>query len=162
MVKTWQVILATIAIFVAGLVTGGATALGLERWVSSQHRANSLMMAPMGMHPGPGGPPQFGTQLMRRYADTLNLTDDQRAKIGPIVRRTAAQLSRNRIEIQQETSLAIEKMQDEISPLLTPEQRTKFEEIISQQRNRFRQFRQNPPPPPGGEGPATGAQEPPK
>ncbi|MGA2691494.1 MAG: hypothetical protein ABSF76_03930 [Opitutaceae bacterium] len=162
MVKTWQVILATIAIFVAGLVTGGATALGLERWVSSQHRANSLMMAPMGMHPGPGGPPQFGTQLMRRYADTLNLTDDQRAKIGPIVRRTAAQLSRNRIEIQQETSLAIEKMQDEIAPLLTPEQRTKFEEIISQQRNRFRQFRQNPPPPPGGEGPATGAQEPPK
>jgi Spy/CpxP family protein refolding chaperone len=162
MVKTWQVILATIAIFVAGLVTGGATALGLERWVSSQHRANVLMMAPMGMHPGPGGPPQFGTQLMRRYADTLNLTDDQRAKIGPIVRRTAAQLSRNRIEIQQETSLAIEKMQDEIAPLLTPEQRTKFEEIISQQRNRFRQFRQNPPPPPGGEGPATGAQEPPK
>ena len=103
------------------------------------------MMAPMGMRPGPGGPPQFGTQLMRRYADTLNLTDDQRAKIGPIVRRTAAQLSRNRIEIQQETSLAIEKMQDEIAPLLTPEQRTKFEEIISQQTDPFPPVPPEPP-----------------
>src|ERR1035438_2298889 len=35
--KTWQVILATVAIFLAGLVTGGATALGVV-WVV-RHRA---------------------------------------------------------------------------------------------------------------------------
>ena len=37
MAKTWQIILATVAIFAAGLVTGGATAIGVVRWYATDN-----------------------------------------------------------------------------------------------------------------------------
>jgi Spy/CpxP family protein refolding chaperone len=141
MAKTWQVVLATIAIFAAGLVTGGATALGIIKWVAHHPR-----VAPGGM-PGVGARPgqiqQFGPQLMRSFANQLDLTDEQRSRIGSIVKRTASQLSRERHEVQLTSALAIEKMQDEIADLLTADQRTKFEALIAEQRARLEQFRQS-------------------
>jgi Spy/CpxP family protein refolding chaperone len=145
MPKTWQVVLATVAIFVAGLVTGGATALGVVRWVARHSRPNPNGVAQFVSHPGQ--PQQFGPQLMRSFAGQLELTDDQKARIMPIVRRTASELGRNRREIQLTSALAIEKMQDEIAEILTPEQRIKFEDLVSQQRARLQQFRQSMPPP---------------
>ena len=141
MAKTWQVVLATIAIFVAGLVTGGATTLGLVKWVASRPRANAALLTELGLRQ-PQGPLGFSPQLMRSFANQLDLSDEQRAKIGPIVRRTAAQLSRNRREVQLTAALAIERMQDQIADLLNPDQRTKFEELISKQRARLEEFRQ--------------------
>ncbi|HEY4989358.1 MAG TPA: hypothetical protein VII09_06090 [Opitutaceae bacterium] len=145
MIKSWQVVLATIAIFVAGLVTGGATALGVVRWVGRHTRPNApgtgLFLSRSGQ------PQQFGPQLMRGFADQLDLTDDQKALIMPIVRRTASQLGRDRREIQLTSALAIEKMQDEIAALLTPVQRARFEDLVSQQRARLQQFRQAAPTP---------------
>jgi Spy/CpxP family protein refolding chaperone len=138
MAKTWQVILATIAIFVAGLVTGGATAFGLVRWSRNHPRAQP--MGPLAARPGQ--PQQFGPQLMRSFERQLDLTDDQRAQIEPIVRRTASQLGRERREVQLTTALAIEKMQDEISNVLTPDQRTKFDELVAKQRQRLQELRQ--------------------
>ena len=141
MAKTWQVVLATIAIFVAGLVTGGATALGIIKWAAGRPRANSAILSQLGIRPAQG-PMGFGPQLMRSFAEKLDLTEEQKAKIGPIVKRTAAQLGRERREVQLTTALAIEKMQDQIADILTTEQRVKFEELISQQRERLQQFRQ--------------------
>ncbi len=142
MAKTWQVILATIAIFVAGLVTGGATALGVVKWVNHHRAMNppAFNQALQGA-PRPGQMMGFGPQLMRSVASQLNLTDDQKAKIMPIVKRTATELGRDRREVQLKTALAIEKMQDEVEEVLTPEQRTKFEDIVAQQRARLQQFR---------------------
>jgi Spy/CpxP family protein refolding chaperone len=137
MAKTWQVVLATIAIFVGGLVTGGATAFGLVHWIAV-HRpfvaAQFINRAQV---------QQMGPQLMRSFANKLDLTDEQRAQIEPIVRRTAAQLGRDRREVQLTTALAIEKMQDEISALLTPDQRAKFDALIAKQRERLQQFRKS-------------------
>ena len=78
---------------------------------------------------------------MRSFANQLNLTEEQKAKIMPIVRRTATELGRDRREVQLKTALAIEKMQDEVEEILTPEQRTKFDELIARQRARLQQFR---------------------
>ena len=89
---------------------------------------------------------QFGPQLMRNLEKRLDLTEEQRAKIDPIVKSTAVQLGRERREVQLATALEIEKMQDQISEVLTPAQRAKFSELISEQRARLRQFRANPPP----------------
>ncbi len=120
MAKTWQIILATVAIFVAGLVTGGATAIGVVRWVV-RHRGGG-QPGQFGQHTGPGQ--QFGPQLMRNFAYKLDLTPDQRAKIGVIVRR------------------ASRMMQDEIGDILNPEQKVKFEQLISEQKARMQRFRQ--------------------
>jgi Spy/CpxP family protein refolding chaperone len=131
MAKTWQIILATVAIFVAGLVTGGATAFGIVRWVNHRRAANALLR--------PNGQvQQVNAQLLRNFALQLDLTRDQRQRIGVIMRRAAR------------------RMQEDISDVLEPEQRVKFEELIREQRARFQQFRMNqmqqqlggPPPPP--------------
>jgi Spy/CpxP family protein refolding chaperone len=142
MAKTWQVVLATIAIFAAGLVTGGATALGIVKWVAHHPRANQSGN-PFMFTGRNGQPQQFGPQLMRSFENQLDLSDDQRARIGPIVKRTVAQLGRERREVQLTSALAIEKMQDEIADVLTPSQRSRFEELIAQQRFRLQQFRQS-------------------
>ena len=139
MTKTWQVILATIAIFVAGLVTGGATAFGIVGWVVRHRALNPAALAEGPFHQGQ--PLQFGPQLMRSFANQLNLTEEQKTKVMPIVRRTATELGRDRREVQLKTALAIEKMQDEVEEILTPEQRTKFDELIARQRARLQQFR---------------------
>ena len=155
MAKTWQVILATIAIFVAGLVAGGATAFGLIRW---NHERQAKTAAGQPNHPGKVE--QFGPGLLRGFIKQLDLTDAQRARIQPIVRRTVGQLARERREVQLSTALTIERMQDEIADVLTPEQRARFEDLIAKQRERLQEFReeqqrqkqaeanQNPPPPP--------------
>jgi hypothetical protein len=100
MAKTWQVVLATIAIFVAGIVTGGASALGVVKWLARHPRIGMPGAAMFGPRPG-----------------------------------------RERHEVQLESALAIEKMQDEIAEILTPDQRTKFEALIAQQRARLEEFR---------------------
>jgi Spy/CpxP family protein refolding chaperone len=150
MAKTWQVVLATIAIFVAGAVAGGATAVGFLRWRGSR--------VPAGLSGGPASRPnrveQFGPQLMRNFANQLDLTEEQRMRIMPIVRRTAGQLARERREVQLATALAIERMQDEIADQLTPGQRDKFEELIAKQRARLQELRKSPTPPPDAAQPA--------
>jgi hypothetical protein len=143
MAKTWQIILATIAIFLAGLVTGGATALGVVHWVS-RHRDHGMDPAQIGPFSGRQGAPQaqqFGPQLMRSFADRLDLTEDQRDRIAPIVRSTVVQLGIQRREVQVSSALAIERMQDEISRILRPDQRGRFDELIHIQRERLREFR---------------------
>jgi Spy/CpxP family protein refolding chaperone len=136
MAKTWQVVLATIAIFVAGLVAGGATAFGLVRW-NHERQARAA-----GDQPGkPARVEQFGPGLLRGFIKQLDLTDAQRARIQPIVRRTVGQLARERREVQLSTALTIERMQDEIADVLTPEQRAHFEDLIAKQRQRLQEFR---------------------
>jgi Spy/CpxP family protein refolding chaperone len=146
MARTWQVILATVVIFVAGLVTGGATAFGIVRWVG-HHRAMNPGALVQGS-PRTGQAMQFGLQQLRRLESQLDLTDEQKARIAPIVGRTADELGRDRREVQLRTALAIEKMQDDVAEILTPEQRAKFEGMVVQQRARFQQLRrglQHPP-----------------
>jgi Spy/CpxP family protein refolding chaperone len=123
MAKTWQIILATVAIFVAGLVTGGATAIGVVRFIV-RHRAMN------GGQPGQFGPragqiQQMSPQLMRNFAMQLDLTREQRMKVGAIMRRAA------------------KTMQDEIGDILTPDQDARFQELIRLQRARLQLFRQN-------------------
>jgi Spy/CpxP family protein refolding chaperone len=140
MAKTWQVVLATIAIFVAGLVTGGATALGVAKYAGDRRSRNNPAQAQQGGNRGPLGL-GFGPQLLRTFANELNLSDDQRAQIAPILKRTVFDLGQERHEVQLKSALIIERMQDDISGILTPEQRTRFDELIARQRERMRRFR---------------------
>jgi Spy/CpxP family protein refolding chaperone len=90
--------------------------------------------------PANAAPPQFGPQLMRRFTEQLNLTREQRMKIRPIAARTEEELRRLRRETQHNTELVIERMQDEIAALLTPQQRGKFDEMVLQARERVKRF----------------------
>jgi Spy/CpxP family protein refolding chaperone len=141
--KTWQVVLATVAIFVAGLVTGGATTLGFIRWWVRHPRVNPAQMMPYPFRPANMQVQQLSPRLMRSFVNQLDLSPEQRLRILPIVRRTAGQITRDRREVQLTVALSIERMQDEISAVLTPEQRVKFEDMIAHQRAMLQQIKQN-------------------
>src|SRR5579863_2526184 len=140
MAKTWQVILATVAIFLAGLVTGGATALGAVRWINHHRRAaQGDGTGPFGMRAPSLQPIAIGPQIMRGLEGQLDLNAEQRLRIEVIVRRTAWQLGRQRREAQLTSALAMERMQDEVAALLTPPQREKFDDLIRLQRQRLQE-----------------------
>ena len=138
MAKPWQVFLATAAIFVAGLVTGGATALGVVHWVGRHRKASQAEgTGPFGFRAPSLQPTAFGPQIMRGFEDRLDLSQEQRVRIAAIVRRAAWHLGRQRRETQLSSAVAMEHMQDEVASVLSPAQRLKFDELISEQRQRL-------------------------
>jgi Spy/CpxP family protein refolding chaperone len=142
MAKTWQVILATIAIFLAGLVAGGATTLGVVRWMAHHRRADlQEASGPFGLRTPSFQPMAIGPQIMRGFEDQLDLTREQRVRIGIIVKRTAWQLGRQRREAQLTSALAMEKMQDDVASILDPGQREKFLELVREQRERLQEVK---------------------
>ena len=140
MVKPWQVILATIGIFVAGLVTGGAVAFRIVKGMKQSQQAQATSQT--GVRPMLS-PDQLGPQLIHRFAmaKELSLMPAQRMKINQIARGTAEKLSRLRRETALNSLLLIEQMQDEISNELTPQQREKFENLLSGQREKMLKFK---------------------
>jgi Spy/CpxP family protein refolding chaperone len=131
--KSWRVIFAFIGIFIAGAVSGLLLAPRVFKNVAER-----------GGQGGPGRPPimaqQLGPQLFRRLTERLNLTAEQREKIKPIELRTTEELRRLQRESRHETELALERMQDEVSAILTPDQRTQFEEQIARSREKIKKF----------------------
>jgi Spy/CpxP family protein refolding chaperone len=86
---------------------------------------------------------QLSPRLMRSFVNQLDLSPEQRMRILPIVHRTAAQLGRDRRQVQLTVALSIEGMEDEIADVLTPEQRVKFEDMIARQRAMLQEIKRN-------------------
>lgn len=105
-------VVALVVTFLAGAVVGAA--------------ADRMIQLRRG---GPMIPPHAGTMMLNRLDRRLDLTDRQREQVGEILRRRHARLnslwSSVRPEVEQELAAA----NDEITALLTPEQRKKFEEM---------------------------------
>ena len=126
--KTWRVLLAFVGIFLAGTVCGGLVAI-------------RAVKAPLGEpHRPPPKPEEFGPQLLKRFADKLDLTREQREAIKPIVGRAAEDLRHQRREVLLSSKTIIERMQDEMSAVMTPDQRVKFTALIDQQRAKVRKY----------------------
>jgi Spy/CpxP family protein refolding chaperone len=141
--KSWRVILAFVGIFIAGTVTGGLISLRLAQSMSVRgERPRPAGQPQVAGGAGNQAPQQFNPQLMRRVAEQLNLTPDQKEKMKLIEARTGEELRRLRRENLHSTELIIEKCQDDIAALLNPEQRAKFDEMILRARERIRKFMQ--------------------
>ncbi len=142
MVKPWQVVLATIGIFLAGLVTGGAITF---RAIKTLKERRDQVVNQQNAARRPLSTEQMGPQLIRKIAmaDELALAPAQRFHINQIARTTAEKLNRLRRETTLNSLLIIEEMQDEISAQLTPGQRAKFEVLLTDQRERMMQFKQD-------------------
>ncbi len=85
-------------------------------------------------------PEQFGARLMERFVSQLHPTDEQRAKIQPMVNQTAEELRRLRRDTGHNTELALEKLEDQIATVLTPAQRDHFNDLIQRWREAFQRF----------------------
>ncbi len=134
-------ILAGLVIFVSGLVAGyfGARHLG--------DRGHLALLR--------GDGHRFVDMAMRRLSGELDLSDEQREKLRPIVTETAGKLAALRREQEPRIQAIIDASIESTKSVLTPEQFKKFEEIqerLKKRRQAFDRFGPPPPPPPGQDG----------
>lgn len=138
--KTWKVVLTFTCVFLAGAVAGGFTYARFARTVvESRIRAE-----------------QFASSYLKRLDESLELAPEQTARIKPMVEATGEELGRMR----RETIAAFQRLDAAIIKELTPEQKTKFEEMQRRMRERRDRDRdrekdrdrerspESPPPPP--------------
>ena len=131
--KTWKVVLAFTAVFLAGAIFGGLLMLRAgPRW--AQRRAAPEL---------PALPPA----VLRHMADRLELTNEQKENIRPLVDRAEDEIRQIRQVSLKETGLILRRLQQTIAAELTPEQRKKLEKMQERQRELMREERPGLPPP---------------
>jgi len=135
--KPWKIVLVLLGIFIAGGVTGALVTFRFGRQALA-HRP---------------GPDQWAPNHLKRLAERLDLKPEQSAAIRPIVQKNMEELNRVRSESMAEAKKVMERMEQEISAQLTPDQRTKFDQLNKELRERAKKFqlerRNNRPPGPG-------------
>ena len=126
----WKVILATLVIFVSGVVTG---ALVTRKWpppTQPQPPKNPRMAAP----PGPTGPGSLWHQqqkdFLRRLEKELDLTPEQRGRIESILKESHERTRVIRKKIEPELREEMKKVREQIRAELTLEQQKQFEESL--------------------------------
>lgn len=171
--KPWKVIFAFVGVFIAGAVFGGLFTLRAsgKRLASAggPGRPNQQVQRPGGAIQGQpkgqiAGKAQnsIGPAMMRQYTQQLKLTEEQRAKIRPIVARAAEDLQRLRRENLQDTTRVMERMYIDIEDWLQPAQRAELEEMKRAMQERVRVERLKRGDPPAGDGTSRGSQVRPK
>jgi hypothetical protein len=142
--KSWWIkgALYAVLIFLAGAVTGTLLAPWLGR---------TFMR--------PAQPRELAFHMLDRLQSSLHLTDEQKAKIKPIIEATAADMETIRRQTAARVHQRIAQTNGQISALLSPEQKIQFKKIEEEHRQRLREFHQRhrhhlelppdaPPPPP--------------
>jgi Spy/CpxP family protein refolding chaperone len=135
-VNTWKVILATMIIFGAGVITGG---LVVRQAIMVQ--ARKLPRNANGNRPGlPVAPALTRVDFLKRAERELDLTREQKDRADKII-AASQERSRKLIEpINPQLRQELRATRDEFRAVLTPEQQTRFDDLLKQQ-NRPREQR---------------------
>jgi Spy/CpxP family protein refolding chaperone len=116
-VKSWLLLA---VIFIVGIVTGSALTIGLGAHFKHQPGAQ-----------------QMKHHLMAHLVKRLNLTTDQQAKIQPIVADTESKIqSLQRDEVERGSQI-FKAANEQISALLTPEQKVELQKMESEREKMF-------------------------
>jgi gas vesicle protein len=120
----WKLIVGFVVVFLAGGMTGVFVGASF---------AHHLFFGPY--HGA------MRDRIRNRLRAELRLSDDQLAKISPIIDRTAAQLEQIRAETGKRVHETFAEAHREISVDLTPEQRARLEKIAARHRRWFHHAR---------------------
>ena len=114
----WKLIAGCLLVFIAGGATGVfVSATAAHHFFFGPHRHG------------------FAARAMKnRLQWQLRLTDEQMAKISPIIEKTGAQLEEIRGDTGKRVRETIAQAHSEIAPILTPEQRERLQQM--EQRHR--------------------------
>lgn len=137
--KRWKVILSFVVVFCAGAVVGGV----YTQWrCSPNHDTRNKHKE------------DFSDRVMRHYVDRLKLSEEQVAKIRPIVTAASEEMRSIRTEWFKDTRVVADKMNHDVAEVLTPEQKIEFEKYNREMEERWKRMtRRKPPEPPKGERP---------
>src|SRR5438105_11504741 len=114
----WKLIAGFLLVFIAGGATGVfVSAATAHRFLFGPHRHG------------------YAAQAMKnRLQWQLRLTDEQMAKISPIIEKTGAQLEVIRGDTGKRVRETIAQAHREIAPILTPEQKERLQQMEQRQR----------------------------
>jgi hypothetical protein len=134
----WKVILAFIGIFIAGSVFGGFFAVGIGQQYAQRERQRPIAIK---LPQQQFGAPQ-ATQLLRRFAERLDLTEAQREKLKPIVSRAEEEIGRVRQKALEETDTILRRVQQDFRAELNADQKRKLDRMQKAQNDVMKQERQ--------------------
>jgi hypothetical protein len=128
-VNTWKVIVATIVIFGAGVVTGGLLVRHAERLDVRLARR-----PPVGPRPGVlANPAGQRLEFLRRAERDLDLTPDQRAQIDHVLKESQERTRRLMEPVAPGLRMEFQRAKDEFRAVLMPGQRVRFDELMKHQ-----------------------------
>ena len=120
----WKIVLTLIAIFVAGAVTGGILTI----------RAMKYEM-PRRIEVPPGTP--FSVD---RWLAHLHLTPNQDQKVRPIIEQVDNELRNLRALDLREIEGILDRAQDRMNAVLTPDQRERLRQMLEERKQRLEQW----------------------
>src|SRR5437870_12057790 len=113
----WKLIAGFVLVFLAGGATGVFVSATTAHYFFGAHRHG------------------YAAQAMKnRLQWQLRLTDEQMAKISPIIEKTGAQFEEIRGETGRRVRETIAESHREIAPILTPEQKERLQQMEQRQR----------------------------
>ena len=140
---SWKIILATIVIFGAGVMTGGLLINHVDRTNRSGHRPPGAEFRPpggehepgrgMGMgleFPRPRQPDLLNTNFVRRLDDAIKLTPDQRSAIGKIIAEGQDQNHSIWTNNAEQMRKVMQDIRHRVREQLTPDQQKQFDELM--------------------------------
>ena len=124
--NTWKVILATLVIFVTGVVTGGLLAI---------YTGRSFITRPQ--HPNAARPAQSAggmrLEFLRRMQRDLDLTPEQREHIDKILKESQERTRKIMEPVSPALRDEFQHTKEEFRQILTSEQRARFDELFKHQ-----------------------------
>ena len=84
-------------------------------------------------------PAEIGSRLRARFQTELDLTPDQRQKVDPMIDQAMLRVEAIRQETASHVFANVSKLHEQVLTVLTPEQKTKFEELERERRDHLRQ-----------------------
>lgn len=148
--NSWKVVLATVVIFAAGVVTGGMLVARTQQLGARGARINprpTFSRPPVPNNDAPADPrpqtspiPNFQQQarieLLRRIGREMTLTSGQREKIEAIIREGQERTREIMQPVQPQLGREMRATQERIREILTEEQRERFDELLKQRPQR--------------------------
>jgi len=139
-VSPWKVILATLAIFMTGLITGVVV---IEQLVVKPLASRPLIHLTTN---GPSLQPGWlREEFVHRMDEELELTPEQRRKIMNIVHESQERTKLLYSLIADDVREEMRQTQEAIRKEISPEQARKFEEMLKRRQRQLRSFRPNSP-----------------
>ena len=87
----------------------------------------------------PVPPAEIGARLRARFQSRLGLTPDQAQKIDPMIDQAMRRLEEIRKETASHVFANVSNLDAQVRAVLTPEQKTRFEELERERREHLRQ-----------------------
>jgi len=120
--KKWKAIVSIILVFLLGVLTGA-----LVTYKVYQHRLEGIMK---------GEPKTMSEFIVRRLDRELDLDAKQLEQLRAIVEETHAEMKRVRRQFRPQIEEILARSQEKIRVLLRPDQREKYEKIITERKKK--------------------------